>query len=180
MGASITLRRVRPTVRGTMADMQRVRFCFLYLWLCCSCPAIQAQTHRVQVDGETTVRQNIGRQEIVASLRTWSVPEQLRKTGVSFAQCSGSRVPCLLTEKMAVSINGTAIPLPRSAYADLGDVSTVELKSADYSIVLLVHGGDASESYMAKLIFERGALIKRELYSSEDSAHPVEISRYFP
>ncbi len=79
-----------------------------------------------------------------------------------------------------MSINGTAIPLPKSAYADLGDVSTVELKRDARSIVLLVHGGDASESYMAKLIFQHGALIKRELYSSEDSAHPVEISRYFP
>ena len=140
---------------------------------------MNAQVHPVQGNGKTLIQEKVARQAVIVSVITMTIPKQILETGMSLPQCTGSRIPCSLTEAMRVSLNGTAAVLPRSAYADLGDLSSLELKGEGHSIVLVLKGGDASESYMAKLMFDHGALIRRELFSSEDSAHPMEISRYF-
>ncbi len=101
------------------------------------------------------------------------------RDGRRFAQCTKSRIPCSLTEAIRVTIAGKETPLPRSAFADLGDISDAQITLKGHRVVLVIRGGDASESYIAKLSFIKGRLVERRMFSSEDSSHPFEISRYF-
>ncbi|MGI4830053.1 MAG: hypothetical protein ACRYFU_17915 [Janthinobacterium lividum] len=159
--------------------MRRIAFYLLYLSLFRVRSGAQERPHPVSASGETTIKENLSGQKAVVYLRTWAVPVQLTDKGVSFPQCTDSRIPCSLTEKLIVSLNGIPIFMPRSAYADLGDVSTIEMIRRKSSIELLVRGGDASEAYTAKLICKDGKLVARKLYSAEDGTRPLQISHYF-
>lgn len=69
--------------------------------------------------------------------------------------------------------------MPRAAYADLGDISSAELTTNKGQMILTIQGGDASESYIAKLTFNRQRVLERRLYSGEDADHPLEISHFY-
>lgn len=76
-------------------------------------------------------------------------------------------------------MDGKEIPIPISAYADLGDINTAELTLNDNRILLTIIGGDASESYVAKLYFAKDGLSEWRLYSGGDTDHPLEVSHYY-
>lgn len=88
-------------------------------------------------------------------------------------------MPCSLTEQIRVLVNAKEVFIPRSAYADLGDISTAELTIRNGLIMLTVKGGDASESYVAELLFRHERLSERRLYSGENTKRPLEVSRYY-
>jgi hypothetical protein len=69
--------------------------------------------------------------------------------------------------------------IPRSAYADLGDIETAKLNVSNGRMTLTITGGDASEAYVAKLFFDRQRVLERRLYSGEDDTHPLEVSHYY-
>jgi len=81
---------------------------------------------------------------------------------------------------MKILIDGREIFIPRSAYADLGDITTAGFTTADNHITLIIKGGDASESYLVKLLFGKDGLTERRLYSGEDDQKPLEVTHYFP
>jgi len=88
-------------------------------------------------------------------------------------------MPCSLTEEIRVLVNAKEVFIPRSAYADLGDISTAELTMRNGLMMLTITGGDASESYVAELRFRHDRLLERRLYSGENTKRPLEVSRYY-
>jgi hypothetical protein len=70
------------------------------------------------------------------------------------------------------------LTLPKSAYADLGDINTAKLEETRTGAMLTIVGGDASESYIARFLFTGTALRKRLIFSGEDSAHPLQTTFY--
>jgi len=118
--------------------------------------------------------------ELKALIQTTAVPKVAsRSTERHFAQCTSSRIPCILTSQIALVNGASEVFVPRGAYADLGDISNAELTMSNGLFVLTIRGGDASEAYIAKLEFDKDRVIRRTLYSAEDTAHPVEVSQFF-
>jgi hypothetical protein len=132
--------------------------------------------------GETKVSASIGKTRIVAFLRTSTVdigtPPAVGKNR-RFAQCTYARFPCVLTGWISILVNENEIFIPRSAYSDLGDITSAEVSPNGNLFVLTIKGGDASESYIARLVFDKERVLERRLYSGEDPQHATEVSRYY-
>jgi hypothetical protein len=129
-------------------------------------------------NGETKIAGMWGKRHLVALFYTSTVAVDLGDKIPRFAQCTYSRVPCVMTRKIALSIEGQEIFVPRSAYADLGDIQSAEFSFTADKLSLIIKGGDASESYVAHLIFDHSRALERQLYSGEDISHALETTYY--
>lgn len=140
-----------------------------------------AQQHPTQVssNGTTMVVMSVKGKDVKALIQTMVVPKVAFNTPEHFAQCTSSRSPCVLTSQIKLLDGGSEVFVPRGAYADLGDIFSAELTTSNGVTVLTLRGGDASEAYIAKLEFNKDRVIRRSLYSAEDSAHPAEVSQFF-
>lgn len=146
------------------------------------CQACLAQQHPTQVssNGTTTVTMSVKGMELKALIQTMVVPNAAPNSPENhFAQCTSSRTPCVLTSQIKLLDGASEVFVPRGAYADLGDIFTAELTTSGGLFVLTLRGGDASEAYIAKLEFNKDRVVRRTLYSAEDTAHPVEVSQFF-
>lgn len=147
--------------------------------LCQSCLA-QIHPTTVASSGTTTVTMSVNGKELKALIQTMVVPKTAPSSPEEhFAQCTSSRTPCVLTSQIKVLDGANEVFVPKGAYADLGDIFTAELTMSKGLFVLTLRGGDASEAYIAKLEFNKDRVIRRTLYSAEDTAHPVEVSQFF-
>ena len=146
------------------------------------CQACLAQKHPTTVSssGTTTVTMSTNGKELKALIQTMVVPKVAASSPKQqFAQCTSSRVPCVLTSQIKLLAGTNEVFVPRGAYADLGDIFSAELTMSNGIFVLTISGGDASEAYIAKLEFNKDRVIRRTLYSAEDTAHPVEVSQFY-
>lgn len=146
------------------------------------CQLCLAQQHPTQVssDGMTTVATSVQGKELKALIWTMVVPKMAPSSPEEhFAQCTSSRTPCVLTSQIKLFDGAREVFVPRGAYADLGDIFSAELTLSNGLFVLTIKGGDASEAYIAKLEFNKDRVIRRTLYSAEDTTHPVEVSQFF-
>jgi hypothetical protein len=84
-----------------------------------------------------------------------------------------------VVRSLSIKVNGREIFVPHSAFADLVWVAHAELKVAKPISLLTISGGDASESYSAKIEFDQKAVRSRKVYSGEDPGAPTEQTRYF-
>lgn len=160
--------------------MNMSKMIWITLFVCCQFCFAQSRGSKVAPSGETTISAALGKTKVEALFRTSTVQiSGTEEKNRRFAQCTYSRIPCILTEQVRVLIDGGEVFIPRSAYSDLGDISTAEWSTSDGRKMLTIHGGDASESYIAKLLFGKGRLSERRLYSGEDAEHPLEVSHYF-
>ena len=147
--------------------------------LCQACLAQQRPT-QVSSNGTTTVTMPVNGKELKALIQTMVVPKAAPNSPEKhFAQCTSSRTPCVLTSEIKLLDGADEVFVPRGAYADLGDIFSAELTTRNGLFVLTLHGGDASEAYIAKLEFNKDRVVRRTLYSAEDAAHPVEVSQFF-
>lgn len=78
-----------------------------------------------------------------------------------------------------ISVDESEVRVPRSAYSDLGDIVSVEVSPKGKAFVLTITGGDASESYIARLMFDKHRVFERRIYPGEDPQHVTEVSRYY-
>jgi hypothetical protein len=160
--------------------MNPMKMLWIALVLCCQFCFAQGRGSKVAPSGETTVSAALGKTKAEASFRTSTVQVSgTQEKHRRFAQCTYSRIPCSLTEQVRVLIDGSEVFIPRSAYADLGDITTAEFAMNDNRVTLTIRGGDASESYVAKLLFGKDGLTERRLYSGEDEQHPLQVTHYY-
>ena len=159
--------------------MNTLKLVWITLFFCCQFCFAQSSGSKVAPSGETTISAALGKTKVEALFRTSTVQiSGMKEKNRRFAQCTYSRIPCRLTEQVRILIDGSDIFIPRSAYSD-GDISTAEWSLSDGRVMLTIRGGDASESYIAKLLFGKEGLAERRLYSGEDAEHPLEVSHYF-
>lgn len=145
----------------------------------CSTGFSQSRPSKILPSGNTLVSASLRGNEFRALFRTSLAPISTSTSPEqNFAQCTSSRVPCSLTAEIKLFATSREVFVPRSAYADLGDISNAELTTSNRLFVLTIRGGDASEAYIAKIEFNRERVLRRLLYSAEDPAHPLEVSQY--
>jgi len=100
-------------------------------------------------------------------------PTDTRPTVIE-SSCTYSRYPCSVVDRLDIVVNGHRLFVPRSVFSDLGDVVTAGISASEGGAVLTLHGGDASESYIAKIAFD-GTRVTRRTRSS--ASEPDEISQ---
>ena len=144
----------------------------------CRCAFSQGST--VLPNGNSTLSATFGSERVRVQFHTSTVDAiSPASANRKFAQCTYSRSPCSLTGSIEIFWGAYEVFIPRSAYADLGDISTAHLTMSGNVIVLTIQGGDASESYIAKLRFNKQRVLSRQIYSSDDLIHPLEVSQYY-
>jgi hypothetical protein len=133
---------------------------------------------KIEPNGETRISAVLRDVKLIAIFQT--AIEQISNDDEipRLPQCTYSRIPCVVTRQIQLSVNGNEIFLPRSVFADLGDVTSAEFsRSQNGRYVLTVWGGDASESYILRILFDE-KLRQRILYSGEDQSHPLQVTDY--
>ena len=143
------------------------------------CSHMLAQNHasKINSNGETTVSVVVAKAKLIALFQTSSVEVSNDDKIPRLPQCTYSRVPCVIVRQLKIFVNGVEVFIPRSVYADLGDLQSAEFSQKDGLYTLTLTGGDASESYIARIAFDK-QIRERRLYSAEDRAHALETTRY--
>jgi len=135
-----------------------------------SAPMATAATP-VPLEQTSTVVEVIGGHRVAATLTTHDVA--IGKPGdpipaVRTNNCTDSRYPCSLVDDLAITVDGRAIAVPRSAFGAFADVRSIGLhKGPSGAFVLTLTGGDASESYTAEIVFDRRRVRARTITDSE-------------
>lgn len=128
-------------------------------------------------EGATTLSSTAAGRKVVVTLTS-----RLLRSADVIANAEPGQFPerFLVVQSLKVQVSGTEIVVPHSAYADLAWVAHAKLKVAKPRSTLTISGGDASESYSAKIEFDGKAVRLRRLYGNEYSETlPTEETKYF-
>ncbi len=98
---------------------------------------------------------------------------------VNRASCTYSQYPCSAVDYIDIAVNDKAIFVPRSVFCDLADLNTAEIKIKPKKAILILTGGDASESYVVKVEFDRERVKHRVTFSGEFPDKPLEETIYY-
>lgn len=94
--------------------------------------------------------------------------------------CTYSHFPCSLVDYIEISVNGNNIFVPRSVYADVSDVVTASLhQKKNGQFLMIMHCGDASESYTVEIAFDKNSIRQRE-FKSNLNRQILQRTTYFP
>ncbi len=131
--------------------------------------------------GETLITQNSGALRVQVKIRTHEVdigkPSDARPLVVS-SSCTYSRYPCSVVDGLSITVNGSPIFVPRSAFCDLADLNKAEIDEKGNQLSLTLYGGDASESFVLKIDFDADQIKKRILYSATSLQTPLQETTY--
>jgi hypothetical protein len=166
--------------------MKKLFFGLLLVFLCVTKVCHAAPRPKIMTDvalqGVTAVTASFGQTALSVELTTHEVdigkasdePPAKNLTG-----CTYSHVPCSLVDYVAISVNGKALPVPRSIYADLADVRKAGFrKTTKGQFVLTLCGGDASESFTVKVTFDK-RLVRQRLFVNNEFDEVMEKITYF-
>lgn len=144
--------------------------------LCASSPAQVA----VSSKGQTVVSSRFGTTAIQVKIRTHELPNGTADKPVKppDSVCTMSRIPCSVIDGLEIAVAGEPVFVPRSVFADLADVNDAKLVIRKGGYVLFLTGGDASESYVLKVVFNRKRVTFRSLTSGEFPDHPLQETIY--
>lgn len=86
--------------------------------------------------------------------------------GAGNLACTQSRSPCSVVDQLSIAINGKSIFIPTSVFSDVADINKMEAMQHGGEFNLMIYGGDASEGYILRIIFDGGRIKQRTLASS--------------
>jgi hypothetical protein len=135
----------------------------------------------VSPSGETNISREFKKYRLDVKISTHEVEIGKPSDGLPEIRnnsCTYSRYPCSLVDRIDIRINKTPIFVPRSVYSDLADINKAKLVAGTNSYILILHGGDASESYKAVINFNRERIISREVWSGE-AGKKTQETKYF-
>lgn len=144
--------------------------------------APQVDFVKVAPQGTTDVTAAFGKTRVSVKITTHEVdigkpsdpwPEK------KLSSCTYSRFPCSPVDYMEISVNGNILFVARSVYADLADIGVASLRQEKRGqFVLILGGGDASESYTAEVIFD-GNMVKQRTVKSNEAQRIMQSTTYF-
>lgn len=108
----------------------------------------------------------------------WSPEERAGLWGAGETALGSPEVPIVLTLISMRTSDGRRIYVPRSAFADLAEVHTAELRDLADGAALLLHGADASESYRAMLRIRGLRVVERTVRWASFPDHFYEKTIY--
>ena len=131
--------------------------------------------------GETNIVAKSANFNVQVKIRTHEVqigePSD-KRPDVIRSSCTYSRYPCSILDYLDIFVNEKRIFVARSAYCDLADLSTGEIKIESKKGILTLTGGDASESYIVKIEFDQERVNRKVLSSGMEPDKPVQETIY--
>ena len=173
---------------GSMNFIQRLAHPFRLLFgvqasLCLVMAAVGADAVQpVKSEGNTSLRLQLatGGEVTVTMTQIKVAGSYPYKDAYMWGGDVGEPPPFALASVQVVS-EGETVPLPLSAYADLGDVRFASVDKAAHGFTLSLHGGDAGAAYDATLSFSQGNLASRVVSLREFPEQRQDKTRYsFP
>lgn len=138
-------------------------------------------TAEVASSGETIVSTTTGKLSVQAMIKTHEMqigkPSDVRPAEGE-SSCTYSKYPCSIVDRLGITVNGRSLFVPRSAFCDLADLTRAEIKVSDSQAVLVLHGGDASESYIVRITFDSAGVIRRTFSSATSPALLLQETDY--
>jgi len=142
---------------------------FCTITACYAAPLNEAV--KVASKGTTDVIAEFGKTHISVKITTHEVDIGMSSDPLpdkNWSNCTYSRFPCSLVDHLEISIDNNTLFVARSVFADLADLGMVSLeKDKNGHFVLILRGGDASESYTTEITFDETAVKRRILKSNE-------------
>ena len=80
--------------------------------------------------------------------------------------------------ELIISVNKRRIFVPRSTFSDLVGVRKAEITVEGNMGALRIYGGDASESFVVRIDFDKTKVMRRALFSSSFDRKPLEQTTY--
>lgn len=141
---------------------------------------VQQQTW-VESKGETVIVAKSAKLNVQVTITTHE--EQIgkpsdRRPDVIRSSCTYSKYPCSIVDAIDISVNNKSIFIPRSVFCDLADLNTAQIKIGEKESILTLMGGDASESYIVKIVFDSGRVKRRVKESGMLPDQPTQETTY--
>ena len=136
----------------------------------------------VNPNGKTEFKFNTVRHSIEVEIQTQELKITNPSDGIDailYSKCTRSRIPCSLLIRIDISVNGKKLFIPRSAYLDLADIHHATIVENETYMTILFRGGDASESYIAKIDFNENRVLKRSIASGLIPEKLLESTQYY-
>jgi hypothetical protein len=77
-----------------------------------------------------------------------------------------------------IAVNDKSIIVPRSVFCDLADLNNAQIQIGQKETILTFTGGDASESYIVKIVFDAGRVKRRVTASGMLTDQPSQETTY--
>ncbi len=148
----------------------------------CNAAPLAGSEAKVASKGVTDVAAAFGKTQVSVKITTHEVdigkPSDPRPEKI-LSSCTYSRIPCSPVDYMEISVNGNALFVARSIYADLADVGVASLRQKKKGQFVLTLGcGDASESYTVEVTFDEN-LVRQRTFMSNEARQVMQRTTYF-
>jgi len=135
----------------------------------------------VKPQGETLIATAIGKLTVQVKIKTHEMqigkPSDGRPSVIQ-SNCTYSKYPCSLVDRIEIAVDGNALFVPRSVFCDLADLTRVGFTAGEKAAMLTLYGGDASESYIVKIEFDADGVKRRILSSAMSPDQPLQETTY--
>jgi uncharacterized Fe-S center protein len=143
--------------------------------------ALHAQTVQerkpVAPTGETVIVANSPKFSVRVKIVTHEVDIGKPSDGrpkVIRSRCTYSRYPCSIVDRLNITVNGKSVHVPCSVLCSVtADLNTAEVKIEQNKSILILTGGDASESYIVKIEFNGEMVTHSVVFSGEAPDEPL-------
>ena len=125
----------------------------------------------INANGATTILGSVAGSTLRAVITTHVV--QIGRPGSPAANmrntnCTYSRYPCSIVDRIDISVNGRPIDVKRSVFADLADLNRGRFKLSEGNRpILSFEGGDASESFVLDISLSKDRVLSRKRSDGE-------------
>src|SRR2546428_3703221 len=137
-------------------------------------PADAAETVAIADVGVTTLRAQVGKRSVEASITT-----EKRRAALHEDEDDSTAPERSVVRAITIKMNGQRIPVPGSVFCDLVLPNRAELGVGPGISVLTIRGGDASASYVVRIEFD-SARVKRTTFAiSLIPDKPLQITTFY-
>jgi hypothetical protein len=154
---------------------------FLGMVLATGCAHAAQAPSPIASQGETQITATIGKLKVQVRIKTHELqigkPSDTRPTVIE-TNCTYSRYPCSIVDRVEIMVNGKPLFIPRSTFCDLADLHKAEIRADEKGPILTLYGGDASESYMVKIEFDETRVKRRTLSTVMSADQPLQETTY--
>ena len=162
----------------------KTRDIIVCLWAALATPLAYAQQQTSAVvlsQGETVVAASAGKLAVQVRIKTHEVsigkPSDPRPALID-SNCTYSRYPCSIVDRLDILVNGARLFVPRSAFCDLADVNKAEVKVGEKGAFLRLEGGDGAEAFIVKVEFDKTRVKRRTVAAGESADQLLQETNY--
>jgi hypothetical protein len=128
--------------------------------------ASRGETLLVSTGGQLKVEVKINTHEMQIGKPSDGRPAVI-VSNCTYRNCTYSKYPCSIIDRIQISVNGKRLFIPRSAFCDLADSNRAEISVDKNGSTLRLEGGDGAESFIAKIEFDATQVKRRTVEGGE-------------